>query len=677
MTACAPYHHPDFTPRHLGWQADQDLTPYLKTDSVLSSVDRIPGVQAKLDSLLEWTDMLNFSHEAAALTYANELYKLAIEKGYRFTQALGMYYRALLKGRMQIKGEGIDDALADARISLSLLKSSKDPAWLIRSNGLFGHLFYEKSREDIQHNDSLFLDSAFIYLHKALSLSQNSEIPEREVAYLQGQVFLDLGNAYSMRDSSLAISYFQQSIKVLQHPDYIVPLACTWRDLGIFFIDNYDYKNADSAFQKSEQLLRSTSDPTNLIYTYQRIADLKGRQFYDNGLRKDYEESMAYLNACLSLKHKNLYYTYLLIAYNFHADFEIKHGNPIKKYSPEGDSAIKYYQLTLQEVQQDQVIGVMPSLVDNISFLCNMRDSLTGKDCQTLLDGQKSSSFLNNNYRLLVNTIRDDLKNSNTRVRKFEKTELSAASNRRVRNLWLISGGGLLFALLVFLISLQQVQKKRLQAQMRALRAQINPHFISNSLNAIENLVIKNDRQAAAKYLVHFSRLSRKILSSSRDANTSLTDEIQTLKHFLALEQLRFNDKLDFQIVVAEELEPDKIIVPGLILQPYAENAIWHGIKPKSGRGNLTINIEQEHKHLICTIEDDGVGRKKSQELKAKSVLSTQHKSQGMKITEERLKAFAKVKGFKVDIIDLYHPDGEARGTRVVLKLPLKIKKST
>ena len=149
--------------------------------------------------------------------------------------------------------------------------------------------------------------------------------------------------------------------------------------------------------------------------------------------------------------------------------------------------------------------------------------------------------------------------------------------------------------LVIFLLQiiLQIQQQKRLQARMETLRAQINPHFMSNSLNAIESLVNQDQKQAASKYLIHFSRLTRRLLNSSRNPQTSLKEELKTLEHFLALEQLRFRDKLQYDIMVASGLNPENIEVPAMILQPYVENAIWHGLMHKEGTGNILIELKK------------------------------------------------------------------------------------
>ncbi|MEL7531685.1 MAG: histidine kinase, partial [Bacteroidota bacterium] len=190
-------------------------------------------------------------------------------------------------------------------------------------------------------------------------------------------------------------------------------------------------------------------------------------------------------------------------------------------------------------------------------------------------------------------------------------------------------------------------------------------------------LVNQDKKEAAAKYLIHFSRFSRKILNSSRSGFTSLANELETIEHFLALEQLRFRDKLHYHVFADESLDADQIEVPAMVIQPYVENAVLHGLKPKKQAGTLYIHVESQGKDLRIVIEDDGIGRQKSRELQSASVLQKNRKSQGMQITAERIKSMGKVKGKHVEIIDLYDEDHRAEGTKVVLRMPLKQRKNT
>lgn len=683
VSGCSSYDHPDLTVRQLGWQPDRDLGPYLETDSMIQSLVQLKGTRQKLDSLLAWTDLLKYQNEEAALQYANEVYDLATRKGFRFSQALSRYYQALLKGRRGILGEGIEDALADIKISHQLLQDSDNLAWSVRINGLLGYYYYKNRRVN-----PIFLDSAQYYVNQALDLSDRLKMPEREISYMRGQLFQDLANTHQ-KDSIKAVELYFKSIEEFEVSSNQASLASIWRIVGNFYVDRQSSLDADTAYQKSLEYALLAGDTINITSTYQRLGDLKGRQFIEGGDEMDYQKSMQYLRSCLPIQKDNLYYTYALMAWNFYDKFltlndvdlnfsgnvQKPNDDKVQYYLPEADSAIIYYRLVLEEALKEGVFNMMSGAVTDIIDLCDYKKELTGIDCSSLFDEERNyKHLLNETYMSLVDTVRTEVIVANQRLRTAQKLKQEAANQRRVFRNWLISGSGLGLAIILFLILLQIQQRKRFQARMEALRAQINPHFMSNSLNAIENLVNRDEREAASKYLIHFSRLTRKILNSSRNAMTSLKEEVQTLKHFLALEQLRFRDKLTYSIEIDPELQVDKIEVPALILQPYIENSILHGIKPKAGPGKVWIKVSRQKNKLVCEVEDDGVGREKSRKMQENTVLRQGRQSHGMKINDERLRMIGKTKGAKIEIIDLRNADGEATGTRVVISFPFKLR---
>lgn len=213
-------------------------------------------------------------------------------------------------------------------------------------------------------------------------------------------------------------------------------------------------------------------------------------------------------------------------------------------------------------------------------------------------------------------------------------------------------------------------ERELAQVEMQALRAQMNPHFLFNSLNSINRFIVKNDSKAASKYLTRFSRLIRLILDNSKSNKVTLANELEAIRLYVELESLRFDDRFTFDMHVDENVEPDNIEIDSLILQPYIENAIWHGLMHKDGHGTLRMAISRNHTTLKCVIEDDGIGRLRAAELKSKTAVKD--KSYGMKITSDRLKMLNKENraSASVQVTDLVAPDGSPAGTRVEITLP-------
>ena len=214
-------------------------------------------------------------------------------------------------------------------------------------------------------------------------------------------------------------------------------------------------------------------------------------------------------------------------------------------------------------------------------------------------------------------------------------------------------------------------QQQSTELEMQALRAQMNPHFIFNCLSSINRFILKNESEAASDYLTKFSRLIRMVLIHSQQAFIALDDELEMLRLYLEMERLRFKYSFDYNINFKNAVNPENIFIPPLLLQPFAENAIWHGMMNKEGQGHLTISLSQENNELSCIIEDNGVGRAKAAELKSKSV--EKKKSLGLQITKERLALLNKDSNETTffEMKDLYDDEGNVNGTMVILKIRL------
>ncbi|MEM6894932.1 MAG: histidine kinase [Bacteroidota bacterium] len=216
-----------------------------------------------------------------------------------------------------------------------------------------------------------------------------------------------------------------------------------------------------------------------------------------------------------------------------------------------------------------------------------------------------------------------------------------------------------------------RLKEEALQNKIKALRAQINPHFIFNALGSIQHLILKKENTSAITYLTKFSRLARNTLESSVDGYASLEEEVKMLVDYLQLESLRFDGVFSYDIQVLENVNAVEVEIPFMITQPFVENAIIHGILPKEeGEKKLHIHFEKKEEILVCTIDDSGVGRKK--EKKPQTKHGSNKKSRGIEVTLARLKTMTPNPGI-LNIVDKTNENGEPLGTKVVLYLPLKI----
>jgi sensor histidine kinase YesM len=200
---------------------------------------------------------------------------------------------------------------------------------------------------------------------------------------------------------------------------------------------------------------------------------------------------------------------------------------------------------------------------------------------------------------------------------------------------------------------------------MLALRSQMNPHFLFNSLNSLEYLIMSNDEEKATQYLAKFSKLLRMILTHSREDAISLTDELTALRHYLDIEATRMGDGFSYTIEIAKEIETETVMIPPLLLQPFVENALWHGLMPSHlPHKHLIVRVLQKEPHqLQFEIEDNGIGLQKATELRNRSTMK--RKSYGMEITQQRIALFNRnySNQLSIEVFDLQKDN--ASGTMV------------
>ncbi|HWD87203.1 MAG TPA: tetratricopeptide repeat protein [Mucilaginibacter sp.] len=203
------------------------------------------------------------------------------------------------------------------------------------------------------------------------------------------------------------------------------------------------------------------------------------------------------------------------------------------------------------------------------------------------------------------------------------------------------------------------------ETELKALRAQLNPHFIFNSLNSISDYIARHDKATADIYLVKFAKLMRRILENSEQKTISLADDLKTLELYMQLEALRLDNKFLYEIVIEDHLDPETTMVPPMLLQPFVENSIWHGISPKDGCGKILIGVKKQGDIIEYVVEDNGIGRERSAALK-KGKSGSARRSFGIKVIQSRINIIneSRQARSKVEMTDL------DEGTRVSIKLP-------
>lgn len=216
-----------------------------------------------------------------------------------------------------------------------------------------------------------------------------------------------------------------------------------------------------------------------------------------------------------------------------------------------------------------------------------------------------------------------------------------------------------------------QIHKDLAEQKLASLRNQMNPHFIFNSLNSIKRFIIENDQKQAVFYLNKFSKLIRLILSTSFSKEVTLAEEIEFSKLYISIENIRFQNKIMYETDIEENISLNTIKVPSLLLQPFLENAIWHGLSTKKGGKKIVLSAKEQGNYLVLSIEDNGIGRENSAKIKSQKLL--QKDSLGIKLTQERLATFVKLhsRDYSLKIKDRKDKDGSCSGTLIVIKLKI------
>ncbi len=237
---------------------------------------------------------------------------------------------------------------------------------------------------------------------------------------------------------------------------------------------------------------------------------------------------------------------------------------------------------------------------------------------------------------------------------------------------------GLMFVIVVILVSavllFKNVQQKKMANQMlalKSLRSQMNPHFIFNALNSVNGFIAQNDQRAANKYLSEFSKLMRTVMENSQKEFVPLSTEIQMLQRYLKLEHFRFQEKFEFDFKISKTLVVDNYSIPPMLIQPYIENAVWHGLRYKETKGFLSVEVYESMEQLWVEIKDDGIGRAQSKSLKTKNQQKTE--STGLKNIDSRIKIINDMykTGLKIEISDL-DPSQKECGTQVKIGIPFR-----
>lgn len=471
----------------------------------------------------------------------------------------------------------------------------------------------------------------------------------------------------SQGDSSMALDYYQRSLKLYTKMDNKQGIAMCIYNIGGFYRRGLNFSKALEYFNKSLKIYREIGYKRKESLLLMKIGVM-----YDE--LEEHIKALEYFHESLKIQEKINYkygeFSSLLNIGNVYKRMGIM--NKAEKYASKSMilaqesvyvDAIEKSAFVLSEIYEKQGKGV--KALEMYKLHIQMRDSINNKATLKATANQQAK------YKYEKQKDLDDAEHD-----KQLALEKEAKEKQRIISYATAIGSGLIILFLIFVFNRLKVTQKQnklidhqrtIQQKLKALSAQMNPHFIFNSLNSIQYYIIKNDIGNSKLFLSKFAGLMRKTLDNSEYTFISLEDELEALKEYIELERLRLDDQFEYSINVDSSIDPDDVNIPTLLIQPYVENAIWHGIAKKKDQGKIIIDIKKEDDRILCVIDDNGVGRLKSQNMETDS-----HKSYAMNITKARLDLINTLEDdiININIIDKTDNEGNPTGTTVQLFVP-------
>ena len=562
-------------------------------------------------------------------------------------------------------------------------------------------------------NETSVADSILFYQNQSLEIA----LRINDSAYI-ASAYGNIGNAYLIQENhSLAIENYNKALIIFEKQKNVRSQGMIYGTFANVYLDIENYEQAIRYYKKARTIFKEL----NFTHGYASATINLG---VSNRRLKNYEEALAYflegkklceendlkrLLRVVTLQIGNIYFDHYKdyekarvqfettneLAVTFEdiegiAESNYKLGNIASIYN-EHDKAAEYYKKAVSSFKQiDKKDGHSSALADLIDAL-----KKSNKELETI------------SYYEELLTLNDSIFNESTKAKTLElitkfdvsqkdkeieiqnltlkKQELEINKQRNIRIFFSLFSG-LLIVLLYFvwrankykkLNAHNKIKSKRIELEQRLLRSQMNPHFIFNALNSIQSYVSEGQTMNSEIYLSKFSHLMRQILEHSQEDFILFKDDINALKSYLTLEQLRFENSFDYTFET-NTVDQEKVMIPPMIIQPFIENAILHGLEPKKTKGQIKVSFdilkelarEEKHATLHCIIEDNGIGREAAAQ-KDQSP-NGQHLSLAMKIIQERLANYTEITGttYTIEVEDLYDENRISLGTKIHVEIP-------
>jgi len=520
---------------------------------------------------------------------------------------------------------------------------------------------------------------ALNYFHEGIKFAEQYQDYDALVSIQQ-----NIGLIYKrMENFPRALEYYKKALLHYEKTGDQYRLAGSLSNIAAIHDGLGNHEKALRAYREALKIYQALGDPrlianslVNIGITYLNLDDVVALEYLNEALKLHHIPDDKYMHGVILLQIANVYS-------NAAPAVLAQDGITVKQAY---NKALLYLEKALPLIREAGSLDEEENIWETFSKIYERQHDYgkalhAYKNAVSLRDSARSSD---KKHEILKKEMEFEFekKEAVAKAENEKRHALSAAEIKRqriIRNTSIIGGIALIIVggiiVMLYKVNRDADEHKReadfrslvSETEMKALRAQMNPHFIFNSLNSINDYIARHDTDTATLYTTKFARLMRIVLENSEHREVSLADDLKALELYMQLEALRMGKKMQYDIVIDPEIDPEHTMVPPLLLQPFVENAIWHGLVHKKEGGHITITIGQQDGMLYCSVQDNGIGRKQSEVINAGKTAPGK-KSLGMKITGERIQIINRVKNAQAEV----RFEDLEEGTQVLVKLPLE-----
>ncbi|MCK0158845.1 histidine kinase [Cellulophaga sp. F20128] len=616
-------------------------------------------------------------------------------------------YKAYLDSAHQFKKKDLGKSIDYIRISLEQLNTRGDNKERAQSFSALGEIYEYHKQYDLaidNYKESLQAEPAIatqILLGNAYILNKeytNAEKTFQELVaakkvgvYQKIQIYEGLGDAYKgLQDANKAVVNYKSGLQLAKQETVAPKITDLSTKLAEAYAADEMEEEAQVFFDSSLEAAAKEA-PQKSLEVKERAADFYSQNnLYDKeiALRKKSLEQLDLLKASSKKKSETAEPAQLNSITSQGINYKIANTLIVQgKY----EEAIPYLEKSIADAKTDDDLVVRKDATRKLSEVhefkgeftkalevyrayADVADTLYARKEQEIARAERLSKEIAAKQNRITGLEKDkELSDSKYNLAKTKEDLFTATTKKQQLLIYALIFGMLLFGLASFFFYRSNKQQKLANnlLALKSLRSQMNPHFIFNALNSVNNYISKNDERSANRFLSEFSTLMRAVLENSEEDFISLSKELELLALYVKLEHSRFPDKFSYTITTADTIDVDAFQIPPMLLQPYIENAIWHGLRYKEEKGFLNISLRQKDQETIeIIVEDNGIGRKKSAALKTQN--QKKQRSQGMGNITKRVAILNDMYKDKVRVLveDLYEDE---TGTKVILTLKKEV----